>query len=160
MLTMSDFLINFVDDEHEDEHLVHANKKQDWLIAIIDDEQSVHDATKLALSKTKILDRNLKFINAFSGEEGFSLLKDNPDCSVVLLDVVMESSDAGLILAERIRHELKRDNLQIILRTGQPGYAPEEDIISKYEINDYKTKNELTRDKLFTSLAPCLFYFL
>lgn len=149
---MSDLLIQFTDDD------VIENQYDElfWLIAIVDDEKSVHDVTKLALANTKVHGRKLKFISAFSGEEGYKLLQENSECAVVLLDVVMESSDAGLLLAERIRKELKLENLQIILRTGQPGYAPEEDIITRYEINDYKTKNELTRDKLFTSLATAL----
>lgn len=154
---MSDLLIQFTDEDDEpssNEHSQHEDAT--WLIAIVDDEESVHDVTKLALSDTKVHGRSLTFISAFSGEEGYKLLHDNPECAVVLLDVVMETADAGLLLAERIRKELKYENLQIILRTGQPGYAPEEDIISRYEINDYKTKNELTRDKLFTSLATAL----
>jgi len=152
---MSDLLIQFTD-EDDDFTENEQNEELFWLIAIIDDEESVHDVTKLALSNTKIHGRALKFISAFSGQEGYRLLQDNPECAVVLLDVVMESSDAGLVLAQQIRKELKRENLQIILRTGQPGYAPEEDIIIRYEINDYKTKNELTRHKLFTSLATAL----
>ena len=149
---MSDFFLNLIDDDDEEQSI----NSHSWKIAIVDDESSVHDVTKLALSNTKIQGKSIEFISAFSGKEGFALLEEHPDCAVVLLDVVMETSDAGLILAGRIRNELKQDNLQIILRTGQPGYAPEEDIISKYEINDYKTKSELTRDKLFTSLATAI----
>jgi len=149
---MSDFILNLIDDDEE----VEIVNSQCWKVAIIDDEASVHEVTILALSNTTIQGRKLEFISAYTGEEGFTLLQNNPDCAVVLLDVVMESSDAGLLLAQRIRTELKQANLQIILRTGQPGYAPEEDIISKYEINDYKTKSELTRDKLFTSLATSI----
>ena len=154
---MSDLLIKFTDEDGESCD-TNQSKPNDlfWLVAIIDDEESVHDVTKLALSNTTVHGRKLKFISAFSGEEGYKLLQDNPDCAVVLLDVVMETSNAGLLLAERIRQELNYENMQIILRTGQPGYAPEEDIISRYEINDYKTKNELTRDKLFTSLATAM----
>lgn len=148
---MSDFILNLIDDEQVEQKTGHS-----WKIAIIDDEASVHDVTKLALSNTKIQGKSIEFVSAYSGKEGFELLQQNPDCAAVLLDVVMESSDSGLVLAQRIRSELKQVNLQIILRTGQPGYAPEEDIISKYEINDYKTKSELTRDKLFTSLATAI----
>ncbi|GAA0810534.1 EAL domain-containing protein [Colwellia sp. D2M02] len=152
---MSDFILNLIDDD-ESESIDNTESEHSWLIAIVDDEESVHDVTKLALANTKIQGRNVKFISAYSGEEGYKLLEEHPDCAVVLLDVVMESSDAGLVLAQRIRHEMKRTNLQIILRTGQPGYAPEEEIITQYEINDYKTKSELTRDKLFTSIATAI----
>jgi diguanylate cyclase (GGDEF)-like protein len=152
---MDDFMINIIDDEAT----IAEEKTRDlkkWKIAIVDDDQGVHDVTKLALSGVKVLGRKIEFISALSGEEGKLLLKDNLDCAVILLDVVMESSDAGLILAEEIRNELFMENIQIILRTGQPGYSPEEEIISRYEINDYKTKNELTRDKLFTCIATAI----
>ncbi|MCH8538889.1 MAG: EAL domain-containing protein, partial [Alkalimonas sp.] len=44
----------------------------------------------------------------------------------------------------------------IILRTGQPGYAPEESVIIEYDINDYKTKTELTRSKLVTTIIASI----
>jgi diguanylate cyclase (GGDEF)-like protein len=149
---MNDFVIDLIDDSGSEPETIDLY----WKIAIIDDEKSVHDATKLALSHTTFQGRNLEFLSAYSGKEGFELLQEHPDCAAVFLDVVMENADSGLILAERIRNELLQSNIQIILRTGQPGYAPEEEIISKYEINDYKTKSELTRNKLFTALATAI----
>ncbi len=83
-------------------------------------------------------------------------MRANPDVAVVLLDVIMESDTAGLELVEFIRKELKNDTVRIILRTGQPGQAPERRIIVDYDINDYKAKTELTADKLFTALTAAL----
>jgi len=74
----------------------------------------------------------------------------------VLLDVVMETDDAGLALVDHIRSQLKNETVRIILRTGQPGQAPERRVIVEYDINDYKAKTELTADKLFTSLTASL----
>src|SRR6188472_1976595 len=76
--------------------------------------------------------------------------------AVVLLDVVMESEGAGLELVEYIRNEIKNETVRIILRTGQPGQAPERRVIVDYDINDYKAKTELTADKLFTALTAAL----
>jgi diguanylate cyclase (GGDEF)-like protein len=45
---------------------------------------------------------------------------------------------------------------RIILRTGQPGYAPEIDAIRDYDINDYKTKSELSRNRLYTTLTTAI----
>ncbi|WP_281544734.1 EAL domain-containing protein [Grimontia sp. SpTr1] len=127
-----------------------------WKIAIIDDEASMHQATTLALNNVTIMGYPLTFIHAYSGEEGQQLLADNPDTAVVLLDVVMETEDAGLQLASYIRKELGNHATQIVLRTGQPGYAPEESVIENFEINDYKTKNELTRTKLFSTICTSI----
>jgi len=151
---MSDFILEIIDDEQEE--LPAESGEKTWKLAIIDDEESVHQVSKLALTDSLFLGRKLEFIHAHSGAEGWQLLIDNPDTAVVLLDVVMENETAGLQLVKEIRKESALENLQIILRTGQPGYAPEEEIITEYEINDYKTKNELTREKLFTCIATAL----
>src|SRR5262247_3265344 len=127
-----------------------------WKIAVIDDEPAVHDGTKFALHDYRLNGQGLDILSAYSAAEGRQLLRDNPDVAVVLLDVIMESDTAGLELVEYIRHELKNETVRIILRTGQPGQAPERRVIVDYDINDYKAKTELTADKLFTSLTAAL----
>lgn len=127
-----------------------------WDVLIVDDEPEVHSVTQLALSGLSFWDKQLRFHHAYSGDEAVEKLRTHPDISVVFLDVVMETDDAGLVAVKRIREELNNSQLRIILRTGQPGYAPEENIIREYDINDYKTKTELTRAKLVTSLVSAL----
>lgn len=124
-----------------------------WRVLIVDDEPDVHEATLLALKDMQIEGRGLAFVHAYSAAEARTRLGQYADLAVVLLDVVMESEDAGLRLVRFIRDELGNRSLRIILRTGQPGYAPEIDTIQLYDINDYKTKSELTRVRLFTSLT-------
>ncbi|MBL7003019.1 MAG: DUF3369 domain-containing protein [Gammaproteobacteria bacterium] len=123
-----------------------------WKVMIVDDEKSIHDVTKLALKKFEFEGRKVTFIHAYSGAEANQLIADNPDTALILLDVVMEEDDSGLSTARYIRDELKNKFVRIILRTGQPGSAPEETIIRDYDINDYKDKTELTVQKLKTVL--------
>ena len=127
-----------------------------WKVAVIDDEPAVHDGTRFALADYKLNGQGLNIISAYSAAEGRELMRANPDIAVVLLDVIMESDTAGLELVEFIRKELKNDTVRIILRTGQPGQAPERRVIVDYDINDYKAKTELTADKLFTALTAAL----
>lgn len=127
-----------------------------WKVAIIDDDAAIHSGTKYALSDYQLAGHRLDLYSAFSAAEGRALLARHPDMAVVLLDVVMESDGAGLDLVEYIRNELKNDTVRIILRTGQPGQAPERQVIVDYDINDYKAKTELTGDKLFTSLTAAI----
>ena len=127
-----------------------------WRILIVDDDHDVHEATEFALSGVEILGRQLELIHAYSGREAVARLEREPDVAVVLLDVVMESDDAGLKTVEAIRQELMLLNIRIILRTGQPGQAPEADTITRYDINDYKTKSELTHARLFTTLTSAI----
>src|SRR5690554_4958273 len=127
-----------------------------WKILIVDDEPEVHAVTRLALSDFKFLGRQLEFYSAESGEEGCRLMEEHPDAAIILLDVVMESDDAGLHVAKYIREELGNRFTRIILRTGQPGQAPERTVIVNYDINDYKSKTELTAQKLFTAVMSSL----
>ncbi|WP_027670264.1 EAL domain-containing response regulator [Rheinheimera baltica] len=142
----------------EDEPAAPVNEQTlgEWHLLIVDDDEEIHTVTKLALSDLTVLGRRLVFHHAYSGKEAVEFLRHNPETALVLLDVVMETDDAGLRVVQRIRDELMMDELRIVLRTGQPGYAPEENVIKEYDINDYKTKTELTRSKLVTSIIASL----
>src|SRR5437899_10649983 len=127
-----------------------------WKIAVIDDEPAVHDGTRFALSDYRLNGQGLEILSAYSAAEGRELMRRHADVAVGLLDVIMESDTAGLGLVEYIRNDLKNETVRIILRTGQPGQAPERRVIVDYDINAYKAKTELTADKLFTSLTAAL----
>ena len=127
-----------------------------WRVLIVDDDVDVHAVTRLALRNVSFKGRELELFSAYSGAEGFQILRETPDVALVLLDVVMETDDAGLILARRIREELNNQIVRVVLRTGQPGQAPEQRVIIEYDINDYKAKTELTTQKLFTTVISAL----
>lgn len=121
-----------------------------WEVLIVDDEPAVHKVTQLVMNGFEFDGRKLAFLNAYSAIEARELLSSRNDIALVLLDVVMETEHAGLELARWIREELGNPNVRIVLRTGQPGQAPEELVIKAYDINDYKEKTELTRSKLIS----------
>ncbi|MFZ6692656.1 bifunctional diguanylate cyclase/phosphodiesterase [Undibacterium sp. SXout20W] len=147
----------FIEDDSTDDPSQASNAPvRSWKIAIVDDDEDVHKTTCFALQYTQILNRPLEFIHTYSKEETRRVFANESDIAVILLDVVMETEQAGLELVSFIREELKWRDTRIILRTGQPGYAPEEEAIRNFDINDYKTKNELTRKKLLTSLTAAI----
>ncbi len=127
-----------------------------WKIIVADDEQGVHDITRMALGSLSYNGKGLSFISTYSGSETIRFMEENSDIALVLLDIVMEEDDSGLQVAKYIRNNLMNDSVRIILRTGQSGHAPEEKVVVDYDINDYKTKNELTTEKLFTSVICAL----
>lgn len=127
-----------------------------WKIMVVDDEVEVHRVTQFALQKFTYEGKRLAFISAYSAAEAELLMQEHPDIAVILLDVVMERADSGLQLIRYIRETLGNKLVRIVLRTGQPGEAPEEAIIRDYDINDYKTKTELTRQKLYTTIIISL----
>jgi diguanylate cyclase (GGDEF)-like protein len=151
--TSDDFL--FIDDSDEDE-ILDSTTGDTWKVLIVDDDPEIHSVTQLALSDLVVLGRHLEYLHAYSGKDACKLIEENEDIVLVLLDVVMESDDAGLMVVKHIREQLARDDIRIVLRTGQPGYAPEESVIKDYDINDYKTKTELTRRKLVTTVYAAI----
>ncbi|MDA9425578.1 ATP-binding response regulator [Bradyrhizobium sp. CCBAU 53380] len=148
-----DDVLHLIDDTGTASEDSNARK---WKIAVIDDDPAVHDGTRFALSDYSLNGQSLEILSAYSAAEGRKLMAEHGDIAAVLLDVIMETDVAGLELVEYIRNEIRNETVRIILRTGQPGQAPERRVIVQYDINDYKAKTELTADKLFTSLTAAL----
>ncbi len=153
-MTSNDEEFVFFDDEVEGNSEFEIQKP--WKILIVDDEMDVHTLTKMVLTGFTFENRQLNILSAYSGAEAIELLKKERDIAIILLDVVMETDDAGLKCVKKIREELKNHETRIILRTGQPGQAPEQQVIVNYDINDYKAKTELTASKLFTTITASL----
>ena len=133
-----------------------TSQYQAFSVLVVDDEDDIHQVTKLVLSGFKFENKALRFHHAYSAQEAKQLLQQHPDFSVGLIDVVMETSHAGLELIKFIREDINNHDIRLILRTGQPGEAPEEAVIRDYDINDYKNKTELTAIKMKTLLYSAL----
>jgi len=127
-----------------------------WHVLVVDDDPQVHGMTQVLLRDFQFQGRGFHPISAFSAAEARTILESRDDIPVMLLDVVMENDHAGLSLARIIRQDLGNHRLRIILRTGQPGEAPEREVMLDYDINDYRSKTELTAQKLFTALVGAL----
>jgi len=149
-------LVRFVDESSHVQSDPAKRPLRFWRVLIIDDDVDVHQATLFALDPVELFGRSLQFLHAHSAEEARQLLINETDLALILLDVVMETPDAGLDLVDFIRNTARLNNTRIVLRTGQPGYAPEHDTILRYDINDYKTKSELTHHKLLTTVTTAL----
>ncbi|GAK55029.1 putative two-component sensor protein histidine kinase [Candidatus Vecturithrix granuli] len=127
-----------------------------WKLMIVDDEPDVHAITRSVLEDFRFENRGFSFVDAYSAAEAIRLVQEHQDTAIMLLDVVMENEHAGLDVVRYIREELQNRFLRIILRTGQPGQAPEHEIITQYDINDYKLKSMLTVQSLDTSMISAL----
>jgi len=150
---MSD-LIHFAA-ETENEPIKGPLRKR-WKVLIVDDEESIHQITKIVMDDFVFQDRKIVFLDAYSGEEARKILEEQSDIAVILLDVVMETRTTGLELIRYIREDLNNRLTRIIIRTGEPGSAPEKEVIVNYDINDYKQKTELTKSKLDTTLISSI----
>lgn len=127
-----------------------------WKIMIVDDDDFVHRVTLLTLGDYRFEKRRLEYLHAYSAAEARRLLAEHPDTAVIVLDVVMETENAGLEFARHVRLEARNPLVRIILRTGQPGQAPERTVITEYDINDYRNKAELSEQRLVTSITTAI----
>lgn len=153
---MSENILDFLLDEEIQETPQEEHTPGAWKVMIVDDDPSVHEATKFSLSRFRYLGKGVEWISAYSAYEAKLLLETEKDVAILFLDVVMEEDNAGLEFAKWYREARINPSTRIILRTGQPGQAPEREIIVNYDLHDYKTKTELTSDKLFTTTVSAL----
>ena len=127
-----------------------------WTVLILDDDEAVHAVTRLVLADLTFRNRPVHLLSAYTADSGIALLRSHPDVALVLLDVVMETDDAGLRAVQQVREELKNVNVRVVLRTGQPGKAPERDVVVRYEIDGYQLKTEQTAQQLVTVVMAAL----
>ncbi|WP_028863116.1 HD domain-containing phosphohydrolase [Psychromonas aquimarina] len=125
-------------------------------ILIVDDEEDVHATTILTMKRFMFEGKSMRFFSAHSAQEAKQILDQDRRFSLILLDVVMETENAGLDLAKYIRQDLKNSFTRIILRTGQPGVAPEHSVIKDFDIDGYKSKTELRKQDLESSFYTSL----
>ena len=128
----------------------------DWKVLLVDDEPAMHEVTQMILAGLRFEGREVTLLTANSAAQARELLDQERGIAVVLLDVVMESDDAGMRLVQHIREQLRDLDMQIVLRTGQPGMAPEGEIVQRYEINGYVLKTEITAQRLQTLVITAL----
>lgn len=154
-MTSNEFLndeIDFTDESSAD--FCESGRK--WKVLISDDDEDVHAVSRVVLNGFEFEGCGLEVLSAYSAAETRKVLGEHKDIAIVLLDVVMEHDDSGLNLVRYIRENLNNQFIRIILRTGQPGQAPETQVIKDYDINDYKQKTELTAQKLLTAVVTAL----
>lgn len=153
---MSDDLLIPVDDAACTDKPAVPDAARPWKLLVADDDPEVLGVTAFVFRDCLIAGRRLSLLEARSGAEARRLLSCEQDIAVAILDVVMETDHEGLDLVKYIRQELALEECRIILRTGQPGYAPELAVIRDYDINDYRTKSELTHTRLITSVSAAI----
>ncbi|MBF0301900.1 MAG: hypothetical protein HQK73_02575, partial [Desulfamplus sp.] len=127
-----------------------------WKVMVVDDEPDIHEITQISLKGFKFGGKKLEIINANSAAEARDILNKERDIAVAMIDVVMETEDAGLELVRYIRNELRLKDIRLIIRTGQPGSAPERYVIDNFDIDGYKEKTDLTAQKIYTVLVSAI----
>ena len=147
---MKDFI--FKEEPELDKKNQSTKMDQKWRILIVDDDDTVHEITKLVLSDIEFEGRALEFISVYSIKEAKQILINESDVCLAFVDVVMETDHAGLDLVQWVREKLKNKVIRLVLRTGQAGTAPAQQVIKNYDINDYKDKTDFTSNNMISTV--------
>nr|WP_107912424.1 response regulator [Streptomyces chartreusis] len=141
-----------------DTRLAFADEREinNHIVLVVDDDEDVHRVTEIALRSLSYQGRDIEIWSAHSAGEALDIMRKSPPISVVLMDVVMETDQAGLDACRQIREDLNDRFARILLRTGQPGMAPERRVIQEYDVDGYLPKGELTSTRLFTMVRASL----
>lgn len=131
-------------------------EKKIYKILIVDDDQSIHDITNMAFKSMQFSDFELEVYSAYSGPEARIMLEQHNDIALALIDVVMDTPEAGLELVNYIRNDLENKLIRLIIRTGQANDFPQMHVIQHYDINDFKEKTELTLERLYTTIRTSI----
>ncbi len=127
-----------------------------WKVLLVDDEPDVHEITRIALKKFVYDGKGLELTSAYSATQAREILRNDPDFALAIIDVVMETGEAGLDLVHFIRKDMKLSHIRLIIRTGQPGKAPEQFVIQNFDIDDYREKTDLSNRKMVTMLRNAI----
>lgn len=123
-----------------------------WCILLVDDDPLMHTISDIALKNFEYDGRSLEILHAYSAEEAKEYLLGRDDIALAIIDVVMESENAGLQLVQYIRNTLCNRRIRLVMRTGQSDPVPEEDAVRNLGIDDYRDKADLGVQKLRTLL--------
>ena len=124
-----------------------------WKVLSVEDDPAYQASLSFALENQRIFDRHISLLKANSAKDAAAIIAANPDISVILLDVVMETDDAGLKLVNTIREVIGNAAIRIVLLTGQPSMAPRNDVMKRYDIDDYWCKSDLSSEYLQTIIT-------
>lgn len=136
--------------------MMQATDTDKWNILVVDDDELIHDMTKINLSELNHDGKGLSLLHAYSAAEAQRILKDHTDISIIILDVMMENDDAGLGFVKFVRDEIKNDDVGILLHTGQPGIAPKKAVSDQYDIDGYLDKNVADNDDCYVAVRLAL----
>ncbi|MGB2740938.1 MAG: EAL domain-containing protein [Cognaticolwellia sp.] len=143
---MTDSSKLFVFSEEEKEIDVNLNV---WKILTVEDDINYQNALTNSLKELLLENgHQLKILTANSVSQAAAVLSAHPDIALTFIDVVMEEDDSGLRLVDTIREVLGNSDMRIVLLTGQPGFAPEQDTMKSLDIDEYWNKSDITVEKL------------
>ena len=172
-LTFDDDLVAFLDDDRTQPVVVipgapegssrgamdsaaYSVPREPWHVLLVDDDPDVLLVTRMALEGLDVSGTPVHLHVAHSAADAKRLLTQRADFALMVTDVVMEHDRAGLELVRWVRERDPLAHMRLVIRTGEPGQAPESSVLESFDINDYWPKTELTAHRMRTLVVGLL----
>lgn len=140
----------------DNQSMTNAADTARWKILVVDDDPEFQRKIYQSLANFAYKQQSVAVLHAQSFTEANACLSKHSDLSLVLVNETLESDEAGLKVARRIRSELKNDRVRIVFFTEQNGSTSEQDAIQNYGINECRSKPEMTAERLHSIVQASL----
>lgn len=127
-----------------------------WNILIVDEDESTHLRIKENTKDLKFEDMDIIYYSAYTIKEAVSILKEEDEMALVLIDVNIGGKDLGLKLVSYIREGLDLLDIRIVIMLEDEHFNFKEDLILEYDINGYGKKSEFFYHKIKTLIVSAL----
>lgn len=126
-----------------------------WMGLVVDDDAQARKAAVWALDGKKAPGGLISVGEAASAKEAKEWLIRHPKTAFAVIDLAMETPDAGLKLVEWIRSQPQLEDLRVALRSGSMGSRTADELALEYDVSDCRNKESLDRPGLM-ALAMAL----
>jgi len=127
-----------------------------WRVLVADADPEVHATARRMLEGLALMGRPLALLHAHDAEQARALLLGEGELAVALLDAGWAGSGAAPDLPDFIRRAAGLDNLRIVLRTAHAGHVPDQALLLRHDIADYRAKDELEQGHLAPTVLAAI----
>ncbi|MTI09031.1 EAL domain-containing protein [Curvivirga aplysinae] len=130
--------------------------KHAWCMLLVDDDESIHQRVRDEIENFRFEGCKIEVLHAYNAIEAKELLLNNAHIAVIFHDYVSDRAQASFNFVDFVRNDLGNSEIRIILRGTRYSTFTDWDLISRYDISDYRSKNDLVADKFYTTLTATL----
>lgn len=136
--------------------IINLENKDNWKVLIVDENDFTHVDIKENINNLKFENKYINFYDAYTVGEAISILREENDMALVLINVDIETKDYGLKLVKHIRETLNLIDIRILLMIEDKDDSFKEDTILDYDINGCGEKSSFIYKKVKTEIVSAL----
>ncbi len=141
-------MTGYISDTEKEESSPLLTGQWNWKVLLADDDVLFHKIGRALLDGVEFDKHNIEIFTSHDYQSTCNFLNENPDTALLILDMYMDDADTGYRVIEYVRHELKNNELRILLHTGDTTIESEGTALDKYAISGYLNKSKADNSQL------------